>query len=104
MFVMQRVLRLREGVGIAMVSTSIGKGWVMSTIEQQEHRITAKEVDHRFAPRRGDPNAQRTQSGYATLAHQLADHLPDGREKAAAITKLEESMFWATAAVARDSS
>lgn len=37
----------------------------------------------------------------ATLAGSLGDLLPEGREKALAITKLEEVMFWANAAVAR---
>lgn len=35
------------------------------------------------------------------LAFELDDRLPDGREKALAITKLEEVMFWANAALAR---
>jgi len=35
------------------------------------------------------------------LAWELDDMLPDGREKALVMTKLEEVMFWANAAVAR---
>lgn len=34
-------------------------------------------------------------------AHELNELLPDGREKSLAITKLEESMYWANAAIAR---
>lgn len=37
----------------------------------------------------------------AGLAAQIADLCPDGREQALAITKLEEVMFWANAAIAR---
>lgn len=35
------------------------------------------------------------------LADDLNTRLPEGREKSLAITKLEESMFWANAAIAR---
>lgn len=35
------------------------------------------------------------------LADYLDEALPDGREKALAITKLEECMFWANAAIDR---
>lgn len=35
------------------------------------------------------------------LANRLNNMLPDGREKALVVTKLEEVMFWANAALAR---
>ena len=35
------------------------------------------------------------------LAEFLNQHVPDSREKSLAITKLEEVMFWANAAIAR---
>jgi hypothetical protein len=36
-----------------------------------------------------------------TAAHHFDEMLPEGREKALAITKMEEAMFWANAAIAR---
>ncbi|EHB47647.1 hypothetical protein MycrhDRAFT_5773 [Mycolicibacterium rhodesiae JS60] len=41
----------------------------------------------------------RTEIGSAAMF--LDQNLPNGREKALAITKLEEAMFWANAAIAR---
>jgi hypothetical protein len=45
-------------------------------------------------------NATRTSMYYA--AQELQRELPEGREKALAMTKLEEAMFWANAAIARN--
>lgn len=39
--------------------------------------------------------------GCRQLADRLNELLPEGREKSVAITKLEEVMFWANAAIAR---
>lgn len=36
-----------------------------------------------------------------SLASDLNDTLPEGREKSLAITNLEQAMFWANAAIAR---
>lgn len=36
------------------------------------------------------------------LAYRLDQECPDSREKSLALTKLEESVFWANAAIARN--
>jgi hypothetical protein len=38
-----------------------------------------------------------------SLAHALDSRVPNGREKALALTKLEETMMWANAGIARAS-
>jgi hypothetical protein len=35
------------------------------------------------------------------VAHLIDDNVPDSREKALAMTKLEEAVFWANAGIAR---
>ena len=39
---------------------------------------------------------------YENLAHVIDNACPAGREKSLAMTKLEESKFWASAAIARN--
>lgn len=45
---------------------------------------------------------EQVREGCRLLAHGLNNTLPEGREKALAITNLEQVMFWANAAIARD--
>lgn len=44
---------------------------------------------------------ERVRDDCLTHAKRIDELLPDSREKALAITKLEECMFWSNAAVAR---
>lgn len=43
-----------------------------------------------------------TRAAFCGIAMEMENNLPDGREKAIVMTKIEEAMFWANAAIARD--
>lgn len=49
--------------------------------------------------RRAHENVRESCGGMARIFNEI---LPDGREKSTAISKLEEAMFWANAAIARN--
>lgn len=48
------------------------------------------------------PMHEQVRSEFLELAQALADRLPEGRELSLCITNLEEAMFWANAAIARN--
>jgi len=68
--------------------------------------IDKTEIEYRFAYRKPGPEHQKahefTRAEYTRLAETMARTLPESREKSLAITHLEESLFWANAAVARN--
>jgi hypothetical protein len=66
----------------------------------------SEDIEHRFAyhPPKGAERVaahEAVRAQIKAVAHMLDGALPDGREKALAITNLEQAMFWANAAVAR---
>ncbi|MFG3715791.1 hypothetical protein [Micromonospora sp. NPDC047730] len=68
--------------------------------------MTPADVAHRFAFHTATTEEKRdAHTSVRQACRQLADdlnaRLPEGREKSTAITKLEEVMFWANAALAR---
>lgn len=64
------------------------------------------DIEHRFAFHAATTQEKRDEHTSVRqhcrrLADELNERLPEGREKALAVTKLEEVMFWANAAIAR---
>lgn len=63
------------------------------------------DIAHRFAFHPADEQRGLTHGSIrariGAAAHAVADLTPPGREQAVALTKLEEAMMWANAAIAR---
>ena len=68
--------------------------------------MTSEEMGRRFdyhPPREHQPadyKAIRNQARF--MAETVDDLCPDGREKSLAMTRIEEAVFWANAAIARE--
>ncbi len=64
------------------------------------------DIDHRFSYHRPDVDQvtrhESIRGKCKDLAHDLDSILPPGREKALALTKLEEALMWGNAAIARE--
>ncbi|MEV6074363.1 hypothetical protein AB0L80_04490 [Streptomyces sp. NPDC052069] len=64
------------------------------------------DIEHRFAFHPATTDEKRDAHGSIRqacrrLADQINEQVPAGREQALAVTKVEEAMFWANAALAR---
>jgi hypothetical protein len=69
--------------------------------------VNPADIENRFAFHPATTEEKRNEHGSVRIAcKDLADFInakvPEGREKALAITHLEETMFWANAAIARE--
>ena len=74
----------------------------MSNATEESHN----RIEHNFkyhAPKTGQPEKyEKIRAEAKELALLFAELAPDSREKSLAITKLEEAVMWANAAIARN--
>jgi hypothetical protein len=59
-------------------------------------------VDYRAPTPEKRARHEMTRVAVKGLMRQVSENTPPGREQSFALTKLEEAMFWANAAIARD--
>lgn len=69
--------------------------------------MQSTDIDNRFDFHAATTEEKRNEhtairQAFKRLAHEVNNFVPEGREAALAITKLEEGMFWANAAIARN--
>ena len=68
--------------------------------------MDAADLENRFTYHAPTPEKvrqhERVRSYLRQMAEEFNDTLPEGREKSLAITHLEEAVFWANAAIARN--
>ena len=68
--------------------------------------ITHEELENRFtyhAPKEGQPERyERIRYKAKMFTAYINEHCPDSREKSVALTKIEEAVMWANAAIARN--
>jgi hypothetical protein len=69
-------------------------------------KLSAEDLKNRFSYHspKGDQNAryEDLRSFARQLAERIVESTPESREQSLALTKLEEAIFWANAAIARN--
>ena len=78
---------------------------ISTTRPQKSGMLGEEELERRFSHHEPSEEKALLHTGIRIkvmyLARKIDECVPDGREKSLAMTKLEEVMFWANAAIAR---